>query len=138
MLKHYTIVMLAGLGIAGLAALGQTPASAAAADVSQEIATAAKHAQLAGNSENVDAVHVHLQHTLNCIEGPKGANFDPKQMNPCKGMGDGAIPDSTDMKVKTELEAAAKEALAGVAEADLAKAQKHARDTEVMLNRIGK
>jgi len=138
MLKHYTIVMLTSLGIAGLAAFAQTPASAATADVNQEIVTAAKHAQLAGNSENIDAVHVHLHHALNCIEGPKGANFDPKQMNPCKGMGDGAIPDSTDMKVKAELEAAAKEAQAGVAEADLAKAQRHARDTEVMLNRIGK
>ncbi len=138
MLKHYTRIVLTSLSIAGVSMLVHGPACAAMTDVNQEIMTAAKHAQLAGNSENIDGVHVHLHHALNCIEGPKGADFDAKQLNPCKGMGAGAIPDSTDAKAKTELEGAAKEALAGINEKDLATAQKHARDTEVMLNRIGK
>jgi hypothetical protein len=138
MLKRHTIAAALGLCVTGVAFSFFAATPAAAADAAQEIATAAKHAGLAGNSGGIDAVHAHLHHTLNCLEGPKGANFDAKEMNPCEGMGAGAIPDTADAATKTALEAAAREAAAGVAEKDLATAQAHARSTEVMLNKIGK
>lgn len=138
MLKRHTIIALASLSVAGAFMSFLAPAPAAAADAGQQIVTVAKHAELAGNSGNIDGVRAHLHHTLNCLEGPKGADFDAKEMNPCEGMGAGAIPDATDATVKASLQAAAKEAQAGVMEKDLSTAQKHARDTEVILNGIGK
>lgn len=138
MLKHHTIIRLLSLGVVGVFIVFLAPASVAAADAGPEITTAAKHAGLAGNSGNIYGVHSHLHHTLNCLEGPTGADFDAKEMNPCQGMGAGAIADTTDAKVKGSLIAAAKEAEAGIMEKDLGAAQKHARDTEIMLNGIGK
>jgi hypothetical protein len=138
MLKHHTVVALVSLSVAGAFVSFLAPASAAGADARQEWVTAAKHAGLAGNSGNIMGVHTHLHHTLNCLEGPKGADFDAKEENPCAGMGAGAIADTTDASVKATLQAAVKSAQAGVMEKDLSAAQKQARDTEVMLNGIGK
>ncbi|HEX7775569.1 MAG TPA: hypothetical protein VF449_03475 [Parvibaculum sp.] len=136
MLKSRVVVVLAALAVAGT--VTSLSASAFAADAKPEIAEAAKHAGLAGNSGGIDGVHAHLHHTLNCLEGPKGTDFDAKEMNPCEGMGSGAIPDAADATTKSSLAAAAKEAQAGVTETDLPAAQTHARNTEVMLNKIGK
>jgi hypothetical protein len=138
MCKRHAIAAALSLCVAGaaLSLLVSTPA--AAADAKQEAATAAKHASLAGNSGGIDGVRAHLHHAINCLEGPKGADFDAKEMNPCEGMGEGAIPDATDAAAKASLQAAATEAVAGVAEKDLSTAQAHARKTEVMLNGIYK
>lgn len=138
MRERHAIAGLLSLCVTGVALSLLVSTPAAAADAKQEISTAAKHAGLAGNSGGIDAVHAHLHHALNCLEGPKGADFDAREMNPCDGMGAGAIPDTADAATRASLEAAAKEAAAGVAGKDLATAQAHARGTEVMLNKIGR
>ena len=81
-------------------------APALAADAAKEVKTAAHHAGFASASDTLPMVRAHLHHTLNCLEGPKGADFDAKAMNPCKDQGMGAIPDSPPDKRKA-LEAAA-------------------------------
>jgi hypothetical protein len=37
--------------------------------------------------------HLHLQHTINCLEGPSGKNFQRSSAYPCEGQGNGIIPD---------------------------------------------
>ena len=59
----------------------------------QEISTAIIHAGYAEKMTDVNKVHLHLHHVVNCLVGNKGAEFDAKAGNPCQGMGNGAIND---------------------------------------------
>jgi len=120
----------------GLMAAGSVmflAAEAGAADVKGEIVNAETHAGLAAKASDIDGVHMHLHHALNCLVGPGGMGYDAKQMNPCANSGAGAIPDTTDAAKKKSLEAAADTARKGIAAADLAAAQKAATDTATML-----
>jgi len=99
------------------------PAAAFAADLSGEIVTAGTHAQLAANAGDLGMVHMHLHHTVNCLVGPKGADFDPTNINPCAGSGNGAIVDSTDTAQIQKLNAAVATAEAGIVSPDVATAK---------------
>jgi hypothetical protein len=118
------------LALIGTAALLVFGASAYAGDSMKEAATAAQHAGLAAKSANVNQVHMHLHHVVNCLVGPKGEGFDPNNANPCAAAGDGAIPDATDNAAKQKLEGAVKTAMMGLHTDDLAAAQKAAMDTQ--------
>jgi len=109
---------------------------ALAADLNAEIVTAATHAGLAAQSTDVGMVHTHLHHTLNCLVGPNGVGFAAGELNPCKNNGAGAIVDATKPATKTKLMAAADKARTGLAETNLAAAQKDATDTAAMLKAI--
>jgi hypothetical protein len=122
------------LGLAAAALMGTS--ALAAADVKGEIATAQDHANLAAAATDINGVHMHLHHTLNCIAGPKGTGFDATQINPCAGRGNGAMPDAADASMKKSLQAAADEASKGVAETNLATAQADAKSTSAMLGAI--
>ena len=118
---------------AAIAALLLLPTAAfAAGDAAKEIATAKLHAGLAAKAADIAGVQMHLHHALNCLVGPSGSGYDPKQMNPCSADGAGAIVDS-DAAKKPALEAAAATARSGIAATDLAVAQKAASDTEAAL-----
>jgi hypothetical protein len=119
------------LGLAG--ALSLVAVQASAADAKGEIVTAATHAGYASQAANIDGVHMHLHHTLNCLVGPNGAGFDAKELNPCAHSGNGAIPDTTDAAKKAKLQAAADKAKAGIAATDIATAKKDATEVESML-----
>ncbi|MHB8732509.1 MAG: hypothetical protein ACYDAB_12045 [bacterium] len=41
------------------------------------------------------ATRLHLQHTINCLEGPAGKNFQRSSAYPCEGQGGGVIPGSS-------------------------------------------
>ena len=90
------------------------------------------HGGLASNGANIDAVHMHLHHVLNCLVGPGGNGFDAGQANPCMGSGP-AIPQTADAAMKTKLEGAATQARGGIANADVAAAKKTASDIQAML-----
>jgi hypothetical protein len=107
-------------------------APALAADAAKEVQTAADHAGLASAADTLPMVRAHLHHALNCLEGPKGANFDAKALNPCKDQGMGAIPDSPPDKRKA-LEAAADQAKMALAEPDMAKAKAMAAQVQKSL-----
>ncbi len=106
---------------------------ASAADVKGEIVNAHEHAGYAAQSPDLDGVHMHLHHALNCLVGPNGSGFDPKQMNPCANSGNGIIPDTADAGKKKAFQAAADKAKDGIAENDLGKAKKIAGDVAAML-----
>lgn len=132
-----TIGKMTGSALAFAAAAGVTlfPLQALA-DWHSETVNAATHAGLAAQAADLNGVHTHLHHTLNCLVGPKGTGFDAKEMNPCAQAGNGAIPDAADAAHKTALEAAANTARAGIAAGDLATAKKAAADTETALKGI--
>jgi hypothetical protein len=121
---------------AATAALLLGPLPALAADAAGEIATAATHADLAAGSANLSGVQMHLHHALNCLVGPSGTGFDPKNINPCANSGNGAIPDTSDATKKAALESAADTARAGIAATDLMTAQKAATQTSTALKAI--
>ncbi|MFZ0693912.1 MAG: hypothetical protein WAN51_07150 [Alphaproteobacteria bacterium] len=104
-----------------------------AADAAKEAATAAQHAGLAAQATIIDTVHAHLHHTVNCLVGPKGEGFDAKQMNPCDGMGSGAIPDTADAVKKKTLSDGLQKAMAGLASNDLTEAKKDAAESAAAL-----
>lgn len=121
---------------AAVAALLLAPVPVLAADPAGEIVTAATHADLASKASDLAGTQTHLHHALNCLVGPAGAGYDPKNMNPCANAGGGAIPDTADAGKKAALESAAATARAGLAAADMATAQKDAAAAAVALKAI--
>src|SRR6185437_12084271 len=102
---------------------------AASADAQQAIGIAANHAGLAAKAANINAVHTHLHHVLNCLVGPGGQGFDAMPGNPCAAAG-GAIPQTADAATKAKLETAATTARGGIAATDIAVAKKAATDIQ--------
>ena len=117
------------IGAFAFAALLSAPALA---DGPQAIATAAQHSGLAANAANINAVHTHLHHVLNCLVGPGGNGFDAMPGNPCNAAG-GAIPQTADAATKAKLETAATQVRGGIANNDEAAAKKVATDVQAML-----
>jgi len=108
-------------------------AAPAIADGASEAVTAETHAELASQASDLAGVHMHLHHTVNCLVGPAGKGFDPKEMNPCANAGNGAIPDTTDAQRKIVLQNAVAEAELGIGSSDLTEARKDATQTASLL-----
>jgi hypothetical protein len=124
------------IGAAVFAAGALAASATVAADAKGEIAVAAQHASLAAQAADIAGVHMHLHHTLNCLEGPKGADFSKKEMNPCANSGDGAIPDSDNPTTVAALQSAAAQAVHGIAASDLKTAQSDASAAAATLQAI--
>lgn len=107
-----------------------------AADTKGEITIAAQHASLAAQANDMAGVRMHLHHTLNCLEGPSGADFSKKDMNPCEHAGNGAIPDSTNPTTTATLQSAVGQAVKGLGASDLKTAQGDASATAATLQAI--
>lgn len=131
--KHLRIIWV---GAAVAAALALTANGALAANAGKEVKTAAAHAGYAAQSKSLKVVRMHLHHAVNCLVGPKGMGFDSKELDPCKGMGNGAIPDTKDMKAKQALRSALATAKKGLAAGSLAAAKAEAKKTEMMLKKV--
>ena len=90
-------------------------AADSSADVSKQVSTAAAHAGMAMGAADLQMTHTHLHHVVNCLVGPSGKGFDAKAGNPCKGQGNGAIPDAKgDAATETKLHTAVTQAEAGL------------------------
>jgi len=109
-------------------------AAPARADAVQEAGVAATHAGLAASADAPKMVQTHLQHVINCLEGPSGADFNAGPGNPCKDLGAGAIPDSP-AEARKPLEAAAAMAKKALAEPDPAKAKAMAAEIKASLSK---
>ena len=99
------------VGVTAAMATGFSFAAFAQGGASNEASVAHAHALMAQSAKTLDMAHTHLHHVVNCLVGSKGAGFDAKAGNPCKGQGNGAIPDSAsdaalDAKLKSALAAA--------------------------------
>ena len=110
------------------------PAFAADKDNAREVATAAAHAGMAAGAESPQMVKSHLQHVINCLEGPKGANFAAALGNPCASLGDGAIPDAREDGRK-RLEGIAGTAARAMAEMNIDTAKRMAAEIQSDLSK---
>lgn len=64
------------------------------AGIKDGLMTAVLHANdFARQGDTAAALKRHLQHTINCLEGPTGMHFRPAAGNLCQGKGHGIIPD---------------------------------------------
>lgn len=106
----------------------------ALADVVQEVNTAAAHAGMAAAADTPKTLHFHIQHTLNCLEGKSGPDFNAGPGNPCDEQGNGAIPDSTPAAQKSLKEAVEKAKLA-LKEQDFEKGKAYAGDAQSILSK---
>jgi hypothetical protein len=123
------------LAAAAVVALGSLMPQMAAADAKQAIGIAAQHAGLAANAANINLVHTHLHHVLNCLVGPGGDGFDAMPGNPC-GMAGGAIPQEANAENKTKLLNLAASVRAGIGENNIADAKKIATDAQDSLKKL--
>jgi len=83
------IMVLAALVMAPAA-----PAQSPLANARKQLETAIFHSgELAQRGTVVAAAKTHLQHTLNCLDGPNGPNFNAAAGDVCRGQGNGIIPD---------------------------------------------
>ena len=121
------------LMIVGAAGLLVVSTAALAADTAKEIATAAEHADLAATAADIKMTKAHLHHTINCLVGPNGAFYFANELNPCKDLGNGAIPETTDAAKKKSLEAALNKAKSGIAAHDPAAAKALAGEAEALI-----
>ena len=124
------------IGIALCAGLVVLPFPAHA-DASNEVATAAEHAGLSAASNSLLMADTHLHHTLNCLVGPKGRGFDTKAANPCASLGNGAIPDTTDVHTRKELDHIAYRVRRALRSQRLSTVQKDATRIEADLKKVG-
>lgn len=127
--NRFCTALMAALGFAAGAALLTTPVLA---DGPAAITTAARHAGLAASAGDINMVHMHLHHVLNCLVGPGGEGFDAAPGNPCMGTG-AAIPQTANAAEKTKLENAATQARTGIGDNDMAAAKKVATDLQTEL-----
>tara|TARA_R110002110_G_scaffold86743_5_gene226308 strand:+ start:7857 stop:8255 length:399 start_codon:yes stop_codon:yes gene_type:complete len=121
---------------AGYMLLAIASAQAAEPQPAREAAAAGQHAGFAAGAGDIGGVQSHLHHAINCLVGPEGEGFALKELNPCKALGNGAIPDTEDAATKASLEAALEKAEAGLAEDDLNAAKAHASETQKMLKAL--
>lgn len=98
--------------------------AAAQGNPQTEINTARAHAMMAQSANSVAMAHAHLHHVINCLVGPGGQGYDATAGTPCKGQGNGAIPDSAgNSALHTKLQGALADAQAGLQSDSLATVQ---------------
>jgi hypothetical protein len=89
------VLMAFGLCGTGIAYAGN--------NAQQEITTAITHAGYADKMTDVNQIHLHLHHVVNCLVGTNGAGFDAKAGDPCLHMGSGAINDFKGDKLQHDM-----------------------------------
>lgn len=93
-------------------------ALAATGNANKEIATAIIHANVASKVDSIDGVHLHLHHVLNCVLGPHSIQYsaaaEKLSAYKCVGLGNGALPDSHDPAVRSDLQQVVKLADRGI------------------------
>lgn len=94
MTKRSTRILPALLLAVALPMAVQAADAGADGAASKQVATAVAHAGMAMGATDLATADAHLHHVVNCLVGPAGKGFDAKAEDPCKGMGQGAIPDS--------------------------------------------
>lgn len=80
-------------------ALATLPSSAAmggmdlVGSIKAQLKTATFHAGELAQKGAIAATKLHMQHTINCLEGPAGPDFVQAVGYPCQGQGHGILPD---------------------------------------------
>ena len=109
-------------------------------DVRAQLRTAITHAGFAAEGDSLGYVRQHLGHTLNCIEGTSGKNFDRTWGHVCQGQGNGIAADlratSGGAPYRSIIEHADALATSGIAGRDIAEVKVVARAVRALLTVI--
>lgn len=135
-------VLVVSLAVAAYADYhyGQQPAGGTEPAWKVQARTAAQHANFAAGADSMSSAEQHLGHALNCIEGPRGPNFNRAWGNPCEGQGNGLLPDLRASRTGSSwilvAEAAGELAVKGVRSRDLAQRRNAARGVAQLLQLV--
>lgn len=93
MRKHF---MAMGLLIAALSLTAAVVSAQGGveAGVAAQWKTSVQHSKFSQDYNGMKEITSHLQHVVNCLEGPTGPGFEGGAGNPCQGQGSGMIADS--------------------------------------------
>jgi hypothetical protein len=109
--------------------------------VKVQVETARTHAAFAAGGDSISYVHQHLGHALNCLEGPKGRNFQASWGNVCQGQGNGILVDLKAVPNNSSLMALARQAgasaLQGLKKESVSEAKPAAKKTAGLLQQLG-
>lgn len=100
-MKHIKLLVMLGM-LSLVLSCGST--ALAAGNAKAEINKALLHADFLIKADTLAHMHMHMHHIINCMVGEHGKAFDSKVMNPCKGMGNGAIHDESSPSKRKLLE----------------------------------
>jgi len=143
------VVIAATIVVFGLTAVSHAPyhtqpappaPQAQAADVKTQVQTAVTHSGFAADGTSLSYVQQHLGHTVNCLEGTRGKNFNQSWGHVCQGQGNGILVDlktaSGGAALMLVAESADGLALNGVKSKDLAEAKVAAKGVAALLKVI--
>ncbi len=135
------VVLVVGLVTAGYAYYHeQQPAGGGEPAWKVQARTAATHAGFAAGGDTMSSVEQHLGHALNCIEGPRGANFNRAWGHVCEGQGQGLLTDlrndRSGMSWLLVAEAAGELAVKGIRSRDLAQRKNAARGVAELMRLV--
>ncbi|HEV2332988.1 MAG TPA: hypothetical protein VGV16_07475 [Gammaproteobacteria bacterium] len=119
-MKRLTATLMGSLAAVALSTAFAAP------DGPAEINTALAHARMAAAGTDLKTVDMHLHHVVNCLVGAKGTGYDASAGNPCQGMGDGALSDTTDKALRGKLQTALDAANHALADTNFDSAKKTA------------
>lgn len=112
---HLSALLMFG----AMSAMAATPPTSAT-DPQQGVVNARIHATVASKVDTIDAVHLHLHHVINCLEGPHGTLYSAKaeaqSAYHCNDVGEkGAVDDpQAGSQARKLAQQAVREAVAGI------------------------
>jgi hypothetical protein len=135
------LILTVGLGAAVYASYHeQQPPGGGEPAWKVQAKTAATHAGFAAGGDSMSYVEQHLGHALNCLEGPRGRNFNRAWGHVCEGQGQGILVDLRNDRVGMSwmlvAEAARDLAVKGIQSRDLSQRKNAARGVAELLRLI--
>ncbi len=102
----------------------------------RESAPRGGHGGVAAGWSGRAGLHSEHRRAVDCVVGPEGGGVGPKELDPCKARGNGAIADTENAAREESLGAALERANAGLATEDLADAKTEAIKTQALLDSL--
>lgn len=133
-------LLIAALSLAATVVYAQANIEAG---VASQWKTSVQHSKFSQDYNGMKEVTTHLQHVVNCLEGPTGPGFEGGAGNPCQGQGAGLIADTKkakDAKYASAvpwMEAADKLAQQGLKAKNADAAKAYGQATQTILEVIG-
>lgn len=87
------LLVICFVALATLPSNGQMMGTDLVGSIKTQLKTATFHAGELAQKGAIGATKLHMQHTVNCLEGPMGPHFVQAAGYPCNGQGHGILPD---------------------------------------------
>ena len=87
------VLVVCFVALATLPSSGAMMGTDLVGSIKTQLKTATFHAGELAQKGAIAATQLHMQHTINCLEGPTGPHFVQAVGYPCQGQGKGIMPD---------------------------------------------